>query len=57
MTPFAIDVLGARQVLVGAIVVLAASTVVPLFQREVRDFATDDRVAVPAAAAAEEEPT
>jgi hypothetical protein len=49
VTPFAIEALGTNLVLVIAIVLLAASTVVPLFQRKVRDFATSERVAVPAA--------
>lgn len=49
VTPFAIEVLGTNLVLVIAIVLLAATTVVPLFQRKVRDFAASERVAVPAA--------
>jgi hypothetical protein len=49
VTPFAIEVLGTNLVLVFAIVLLAVSTVVPLFQREIRAFATSERVAVPGA--------
>jgi hypothetical protein len=41
VTPFAIDVMGTKLVLTAAIVTLAASTVVPLFMREVRAFATN----------------
>jgi MFS family permease len=53
VTPFAIDAMGTKLVLVAAIVMLVASTVVPLFQREVRAFASggpaaSERVAVPA---------
>jgi predicted MFS family arabinose efflux permease len=52
VTPLAISVMGTKLVLVAALVALAASTVVPLFQREVRAFASsdsgaDEAVAVP----------
>jgi hypothetical protein len=45
VTPFAIEVMGTKLVLVAAIATLAASTVVPLFQREVRAFASSDPAA------------
>jgi MFS family permease len=53
LTPLAMDVLGDRQILIAALVVLAASTVIPLVKREVRMFGSGDParselVAVPA---------
>lgn len=42
VTPFAIDVMGTKLVLIAAIVTMAVSTVVPLFQRDVRAFAATD---------------
>jgi hypothetical protein len=42
LTPLAMGVLGDKLVLVVALAVLAASTVIPLFQREVRMFASGD---------------
>jgi hypothetical protein len=43
LTPLAMDVLGDKPILVIALAILAASTVIPLFQREVRLFARGDR--------------
>jgi MFS family permease len=53
LTPLAIGVLGDKLILVAALLVLAASTAIPLFQREVRMFASggparSELVAVPA---------
>ena len=38
LTPLAMNVLGDKAVLIAALVVLAVSTVIPLFQREIRMF-------------------
>ncbi|MBV9446409.1 MAG: MFS transporter [Streptosporangiaceae bacterium] len=53
LTPLAMNVLGDKAILIAALVVLAVSTVIPLFQRAVRTFgsgdpATSELVAVPA---------
>jgi hypothetical protein len=53
LTPLLMGVLGDKAVLGAALAVLAASTVIPLFQRNIRVFASDDParsepVAVPA---------
>jgi hypothetical protein len=42
LTPLAMGVLGDKPLLIAALVILAASTVIPLFQREVRMFGSGD---------------
>jgi hypothetical protein len=42
LTPLAMGVLGDKPLLIAALLILVASTVIPLFLRQVRMFASDD---------------